>query len=86
MIAGSFEQCGLEAYRLISAAYDPLSVDAEHRLAERVLQISNWSVKGLSQIGSMMREAKTRIRALKKKTLNPEYNEVGYKLHTDQSG
>ena len=71
VIEESFEQCGFEAYRLLNAAYDPLSVDAEHQLVERVLQIGNWSVKGLSQIESMMREAKTRIRALKKKTPSP---------------
>ena len=50
MIEESFQQCGFEAYRLLNVAYDPLSGDAERQLVERVLQIGNWSVKGLSQM------------------------------------
>ena len=68
IIEESWQQCGFEAYRLLNLAYDPLNVDAEHQLVERVMTIGNWSVKGISQIDSMMREAKMRIKAIEKKT------------------
>ena len=53
---------------MLIAAYDPLTIDAEHQLVERVMIIGQWSVKGIVQIESMMREAKARINALEKKT------------------
>ena len=68
LLEESFERCGFEGYRLLNIAYDPLCVDAEHQLVERVLAIANWSVKGIIQIESMMREAGVRVRAIEKKT------------------
>jgi hypothetical protein len=64
VIEESFDRCGFEAYRLLSIAYDPLSVDAEDQLIRSVLSIGNWSVKGIIQIESMMKEAHVCIRAL----------------------
>ena len=68
LLEESFDRCGFEGYRLLNAAYDPLCVDAEQQLVERVLSIANWSIKGITQIESMMREAGMRIRAIEKQT------------------
>ena len=67
IIEESCDRCGFEAYRLLNIAYDPLSTDAEGQLIRSVLAIGNWSVKSIHQIGSMMKEAQVRIRALSKK-------------------
>ena len=61
IIDESKEQCGFEAYWLFSRAYDPLNADTEHVLLSHILALSSWSVKGLSQIESVMGEAKLRI-------------------------
>ena len=61
IIDESTEQFGFEAYRLLSRAYDPLNADTEHVLLSHILALSSWSVKGLAQIESLMREAKLRI-------------------------
>ena len=63
MIEESCDRCGFEAYRLLNIAYNPPGVDAEDQLIQSVLSIGNWSVKGIIQIESMMREAHIRIRA-----------------------
>ena len=68
IIDESKEQCGLEAYCLLSRAYDPLIADTEHVLISHVLALSQWSVKGLPQIESLMREAKLRIVTYEKVT------------------
>ena len=42
---------------MLNIAYDPPSGDAEDQLIQSVLSIGNWSVKGIIQIESMMKEA-----------------------------
>ena len=53
-------KCGFEAYRLLRNIYDPYNVDTELALINNLLQISTWSVKGIEQAESMMREAKAK--------------------------
>ena len=43
IIDESKEQCGFEAYRLHSRAYDPLSADTEHVLPSHILALSSCS-------------------------------------------
>ena len=64
----SFEKCGLEAYRLLNIAYDPMNIDAEQQLVERMLAIATWSPKGIVQIESMMPEARLIMQAIEPKT------------------
>ena len=56
IIDESKEQCGFEAYRLLSRAYDPLNADTEHVLLSHILALSSWSVKGLAPIASLMKD------------------------------
>ena len=45
----STARCGLEAYRCLSKAYDAYSSDNELVLLNNILQIGQWSVKGVSR-------------------------------------
>ena len=64
----SSARCGLEAYRCISKAYDAYSSDSEVVLLNNIRQIGQWSVKGVFQADSMMREAKSRMTAWEKRS------------------
>ena len=50
IIDGPKEQCGFEASRLLSWAYDPFNADTEHVLLSHILALSSWPIKDLAQI------------------------------------
>ena len=66
-IAESTERCGLEAYRLLSREFDPISADKGFALLERVLVIARWNVKGLEEEAGAFREAIKRLRELERR-------------------
>ena len=68
IVEESSQRCGFEAYRLLSRAYDRYTPEAEVALFNNVLQMQQWSVKGIKQAESMMREAKARIAIWQKRT------------------
>ena len=57
----SSQRHGFEAYRLLSRVYDRYTPETEVALLNNSLQMQQWSVKGIKQAESMMREAKARI-------------------------
>ena len=63
VIEESTERCGFEAYRLLNKAYDVYTIETETQLINHMLQLGQWSVKGIVQAESLMREAKARINA-----------------------
>ena len=64
----STQRCGFEAYRLLSRAYGRYTPETEVALLNNILQMQQWSVKGIKQAESMMREAKARIHIWQKRT------------------
>ena len=68
VIAEAEGKCGLEAYRLLNKEYDPLSADMTYNLLERVFVIAKWSVKGIAEEHAALREAKSRMRQLEKRS------------------
>ena len=68
VIEESTERCGFEAYRLLCRAYDPYSAETEVTLLQHILQLGGWTVKGIKQTDSFMREAKARIVLWEKRT------------------
>ena len=67
IIDESKEQCGLQANRLLRRAYDPMNADTDHVLSRHIWALSQWSVKGLPQIESLIRKAKLRIVSCEKR-------------------
>ena len=68
IVEESTQRCGFEAYRLLSRAYDRYTPETEVALLNNILQMQQWSVKGIKQAESMMREAKARIHIWQKRT------------------
>ena len=68
IVEGSTRRCGFEAYRLLSRAYDRYTPETEAALLNNILQMRQWSAKGIQQAVSMMREAKARIAVCQKRT------------------
>ena len=68
IVEESSQRCGFESYRLLSRAYDCYTPETEVALLNNILQMLQWSVKGIKQAESMMREAKARIAMLQKRT------------------
>ena len=68
IVEESSQRCGFEAYRLLSRAYDRYTPETEVALLNNILQMQQWSVKGIKQAESMMREAKARITIWQKRT------------------
>jgi hypothetical protein len=68
IVEESSQRCGFEAYRLLSRAYDRYTPETEVALLNNILQMQTWSVKGIKQSESMMREAKARIAVWQKRT------------------
>ena len=64
----SSQRCGFEAYRLLSRAYDRYTPETEVALLNNILQMQQWTVKGIKQAESMMQEAKARIVIWQKRT------------------
>ena len=68
IVEESTQRCGFEAYRLLSRAYDRYTPETEVALLNNIPQMQQWSVKGIKQAESMMREAKARIHIWQKRT------------------
>ena len=68
IVEESSQRCGFEAYRLISRAYDRYTPETEVALLNYIFEMQQWSVKGIKQSESMMREAKARIAVWQKRT------------------
>ena len=68
IVEESSQRCGYEAYRLLSRSYDRYTPETEVALLNNILQMQQWSVKGIKQAESMMREANARIAIWQKRT------------------
>ena len=68
----SSQTYGFEAYRLLSRAYDRYAPETEVVLLNNIFQMQQWSVKGIKQAESMMREAKARIGQKRTKAIKSE--------------
>ena len=64
----STARCGLEAYSCLGKAYDAYSLDNDVVLLDNILQIGLWSVKGVFQADSTMRDVKSRMTAREKRS------------------
>ena len=49
IVEESSQRCGFEAYRLLSRAYDRHTPQTEVALLSSILQMQQWSVKGIKQ-------------------------------------
>ena len=48
IVEESSQRCGFEAYRLLSRAYDRYTPETEVALLNNILQMQQWSVKGIN--------------------------------------
>ena len=64
----SSQRYGFDAYRLLSRSYDRYTPETEVALLNNILQMQQWSVKGIKQAESLMREAPARIANRQKRT------------------
>ena len=60
----------------MNAAYDPFNKEMEYALKQSVMAIGQWSVRGIFQYESMMREAKIRLQTLHKRSKQPPSPEM----------
>ena len=55
----SLNKCGLDAYRLLVKKYDPVSLDTECHLQDRVIAIARWSINNSADGHDALRESTT---------------------------
>ena len=68
ILVESPELCGLEAYRLLNKAFDPVNDDLEYSLQQSVTAICKWPTKNVHDELAALREASVRIKELERRT------------------
>ena len=63
----SNNQCGFEAFRLLSKEYDPTSDDLASTLLERVTAVATWPVKGPAEELAALREVDIRLKDMERR-------------------
>ena len=67
VLAESVDECGFEAYRLLTREYDATATDISYTLLERILVIARWQVKTIDDEVSVLRKALKRVRELERR-------------------